>query len=181
MSQITVKVNSKHAQEAFRKAPVRMRQMVDDALWRGGEEVAREARTLAPKLFSTLTNSIIVRREFPLYVRVSSGVNYARAVEEGTGPAAGRARYYPNPDSLQQYILHSPKMRGHKWAKPGSTKRGAQELDIWFRSRALAWHIYHHGTKPQPFMAPAAEAKRSRVIELVNAAVYQGVREVNAS
>jgi hypothetical protein len=180
MTGITVKVDHARAVAAFRKAPEVMHRHVDAGLSRGAQEVANEARTLAPKLFSTLTNSILASQVGPLHWRVQPGVNYARDVEEGTGPAAGRSRYYPNPEALQQYIMLSPKMRGHKWAKPGSRARGEQELNIWFRARALAWYIYAHGTKPQPYMAPAVEAKRSRVIDLVREAAARGAREVMA-
>lgn len=175
---IRVKVDDKRAIEAFQRAPETMRRHIGGGVERGALEVTRVARDKAPKLFSTLVNSINASRLDELHWQVRPGVNYAREVEEGTGPAAGRPRYYPNPDSLQQYIQYSPKMRGHKWAKAGTMKRGVQELDIWFRSRALAWYIYNHGTKAQPFMAPAAKESESRVVALIRESAHRGALEV---
>ena len=113
-----------------------------------------------------------------MHYQVVEGMNYGRAVEEGTGPAAGKQKYYPNPDSLQQYLMMTPSMRGFSWGRRGSAKRGEQELDIWFRSRALAWAIYNNGTKAHPYMAPALKSKRSRLFELVQQGVDQGIKEV---
>lgn len=160
MNGITVKVDHTRAVAAFNKAPTRLRQLVGDALWRGGLEVSREARQRAPKAFSTLTQSIIVRREAPLYVRVEPGVNYARPVEEGRRP--GRMPGAGLTDWVRQ-------------------KTGLQGKALDRTTFVIARAIGRRGIPPQPYMAPAAEAKRSRVIELVRASVAQGVREVNAA
>lgn len=177
---ISIKVDDKLARAAMQRTPGVVERHMELGLERGADEVAREARSNASKrdLFGTLRNSIHVEHPGLLRYVVATATNYAKAVEEGTGPAVGNKRYYPNPDSLQQYLMQSPKMRGHKWARKDSAKRGGQELDIWFRSRALAWYIYNHGTKPQPFMAPAAAEKEDRVRQLVRASVMDGVREV---
>ena len=175
---ISLRITDAKARAAYRRAPEVMRRHASQGLGRGAEEVAREARSLAPKLFSTLVNSIGVERLDDLHYVVSPKVGYARAVEEGTGPAAGRPRYYPNPDSLQQYIQASPRMRGYAWARTGSRRRGEQHLEVWFRSRAMAWAIYQRGTKAQPYMAPARAKKESRVVELMRQSVAAGVREV---
>lgn len=194
---ITVSVSNRAAQ-ALRDAPATMERHIDPKLSRGAEEVAREAKRLAPKLYSTLASSIRAERVGQMNYRVSTGMNYARAAEEGTGPAAGKARYYPNPESLMQFLMMTPSWRGRiarvgiansggwatsfnakgTWAKLGSKRRGTQELELWLRSRAMAWAIYMKGTKAQPYMKPAAEAKTSRLIELVRQGVVGGLREV---
>ncbi|SCX40416.1 hypothetical protein [Nitrosospira sp. Nsp1] len=178
---IQFKVSSKEAQAAFALAPEAMERNLEVFLSRGAQDVARDARSRAPKLFSTLTNSIMAARVGPLHWRVSPSVNYAVYAEEGTGPAAGQARYYPNPDSLLQYLRLAPSYRRFKLGPRDSRKRGEQELDLWFRARQMAWAIYTKGTKAQPFMRPAANAMQSRVFALLNEGVDAGLREVFAA
>lgn len=76
--------------EAAKRDPQTLGRFIIGGLDRASQEVAREMRSAAPKAFSTLTNSIRVIREDRFVRRIAPGVNYARAVEEGTGPAAGR-------------------------------------------------------------------------------------------
>lgn len=198
MTNITVTIHDEAARKAVGNARSAIEFAVSQQLARGADEVAREAKRLAPKLYSTLASSIRAERVGALHYRVSTGMNYARAAEEGTGPAAGKARYYPNPESLMQYLRMSPSARGRlgrimgptrdgwnsafsgdgKWGRKGSKRRGGQELELWFRSRAMAWAIYNKGTKAQPYMAPALEAKRSRLFDLVQQGVADGVRGV---
>jgi hypothetical protein len=177
---IAIAVDDKLVRAALRRAPEVMERHIGDGLERGADELARAARDKAPKLWSTLTHSIMASREGKLHFLVRAGINYARAVEEGTGPAAGRARYYPNPASLEQYLMHSPRMRGYAWAKKGSKKRAGQEASIRSRSRALARFIYEHGTRPRPFMAPALDEKDARIRQLVRLASIEGARGVFA-
>lgn len=175
---VRIEIHDEQAKAMLTQVDSRVRQAVHDAIWRGAEELARVAKRNAPTLFATLNSSIRAEQVGELHFRVATGVNYARAVEEGTGPAAGKKKYYPNPIALQQYLMQSPRMRGHKWAKAGSRKRGEQELDIWFRSRALAWYIYQHGTKPQPYMQPAFESQKDRIIANVQAAARRAAQAV---
>lgn len=170
---IHILIDDARVMAALNGAPETMRSAMDVALARGAEEMARAAREAAPKSLSTLANSIRVDRVGDLHYEIAPGVNYARAVEEGTGPAAGRPKYYPNPDGLKQYIETTPRARGFEWAKRGSGKREAQRYDIWHRSRAMAWWIYQHGTRAQPYMRPAFDATRERVRDLVVTSMRQ--------
>ncbi|MBL8235406.1 MAG: hypothetical protein JNL98_43325 [Bryobacterales bacterium] len=43
----------------------------------------------------------------------------------------------------------------------------------------IARAIQRQGIKPQPFMAPAFEAKKGRVVELANEAMRRAVAEIN--
>jgi HK97 gp10 family phage protein len=164
---VRIVIDDARVMAALKGAPEAMHSAMDAALARGAEEMARAAREAAPKSQSTLTNSIRADRVAALHYEIAPGVNYARAVEEGTGPAAGRPKYYPNPDALQQYVMTNPRARGFDLAKKGSGKREQQRYDVWHRSRAFAWWIYQHGTKAQPFMRPAFDATRERVRDLV--------------
>lgn len=157
---IKVKVSEARAQEAFKRAPVRMRQLVSDALWRGALEVTRDARDRAPKAFSTLTQSIRPEKINDLHWRAAPGVNYARPVEEGRMPM----RRMPGAGLME-------------WVK---LKTGLQGKALDRATFAIARAIGRRGIDPQPYMKPAAEAKESRVVDLVRAAVARGADEVMA-
>jgi hypothetical protein len=147
---------------------------------RGAAEVAITAKTLAPKFQSGLVNSILSERIGEMHFVVSQGVNYGRAVEEGTGPAVGRPKYYPNVDNLYAVLQASPSSRRFAWAAKSSPKREGQRLELWFRARAWAWFIYQHGTKAQPHMRPALEQNRSVLMGLVSEGAANGIREMFA-
>lgn len=178
---IELRYDDKPAREALAKAPDVVRRMLGGAIEHGARELAQEARANVAKRngFGHLLNSINVNMLGPLHGEVRAAELYARMVEEGTGPAAGKPKYYPNPDRLKDWLTLNPRYRGHAWAKPGSTKRGNQALDIWLRSRAWAWGIYQKGTKAYPFMAPAFDAKKGRVVELANEAMRRAVADIN--
>lgn len=66
---------------------------------------------------------------------------HGRYIEEGTGPAAGHAKYMPPPGALRQWVsrkfgIHDPE--------------AVAEVE-----RAVRWKIYMKGTEAQPFMRPA--------------------------
>jgi len=169
---------------AFDRAPEVMLRNLAQGAEQGADVVAVAARRGVKRdIFGTLRNSIHAARLQGLPAgtvgsEARPAVHYAPYVEHGTGPAAGRPRYYPNPESLLQHLTHSRGMRGFKWAgRAGSVARSTQEYDLWWRSRAWAWSIYMKGTKPSPFMGPAVERSRPRVLRLLRAAATNGVRE----
>ena len=104
MTSIAIDIYNRRVDEALRRLPGVIETRVDLALDRGSQEFVREARSRAPKARSALVNSILSRRLGEMHYEVSTGVNYARAVEEGTGPAVGKASYMPNPLLLQDYV-----------------------------------------------------------------------------
>jgi HK97 gp10 family phage protein len=150
---------------AMAQYPQLLRQNVAAMLDRGALEVSREARRLAPKAFTTLTNSIRPQVTGEFERTVAPGVAYADYVERGTGPAVGKARYMPNPVSLYAYVKLRARIR--ITARKGTPQRRDQLTEIRDRAWALARYIYAHGTKPHPFMAPAAKAMESRVAQLL--------------
>jgi hypothetical protein len=182
MNTIEFRVDSDQAQWAFRRAPEVMKAQMVFGTLRGAEEVARLAKEKAPKVFSSLVNSIRAEMLTGLGADVvgseaKTGVASAAYVEEGTGPAAGRPRYYPNPDSLLDYLTNTPASRGFKWARAGSAKRELQRMDLWHRSRAMAMAIYQKGTKPHPFMGPASKEGEPRVRAILVEYAGRGIRE----
>lgn len=173
MLQIDVNISAFGVVEAFRRAPEIMHRIVGEGVWRGAEEVAREARRNAPSVFGTLANSIKAEKVSDLHWHTAPGVNYGAAVEEGTKPG-----YTPNLLNLRMYIQASMiRTKGFRWGKAGGAKRQGQEDDIAERTDALSWYIRAHGTKAQPYMKPAADTKQSRVIDLIREATHRGVKE----
>lgn len=164
--------------DVLEKFPSLLRSNVIAALDRGAGEVAVEAMRLAPKAFTTLSSSMKVH-SIGEYIRgVAPGVNYAEYVERGSGPAVGKARYMPDPDTLKEYVKRVSNLQ--RTGKKGSPKRARQEQVIHDRAWALARYIYWHGTKPHPFMAPAAQNKDSRLKQLLAQSVASSAAGVVA-
>lgn len=174
---ISISIRSDLAVAAFQRAPEVMVRHVDGALGRGAGEIAEEAKRRAPKSLSQLTNSIISAKVDDLTYEVRAGTLHAAYVEQGTGPAAGRPKYYPDPDNLIVYLMTHPKARRFDW-KRSERGRLEQEMSLVRRAQAFAWWIYQHGTKAQPYMAPAVEMKRGAVEVYVRQAVDRGINEV---
>lgn len=178
---VDVRVDDAGARAALSRAPEMVERALEAALQRsaGMMRQAAQEKLDGTQGFGTLRNSLLERRIEPLHWRVATGTNYARSVEEGTGPAAGKKKYYPNPDSLRDWLMTNPRYRGHSWARAGSEKRGNQELDIWLRSRAWAWGIYQKGTKAHPYMTPAFEENKAAAQAMASAAVRKAVAAIN--
>lgn len=123
--------------------------------------------------YSNLINSILEKREGDYSRLVSTRARYARMVEEGTGPAAGRARYFPDPGGLLGYVKQRS---GITWAKAGSRKRASQADEVNQRAWALARFINVHGTQPHPFAAPTATEMAPRVQALLAQGAAAGVQ-----
>jgi hypothetical protein len=179
---ITYTIDDKNARAALARFRPAMERNIEQFMDRAAIEVSDEMKGEASEhdVFGTLKESIKVRQFAPLSRFIGPTVNYARAAEEGTGPAAGKARYYPNPDNLLQFLTQSPAARGFTWAKKYSAKRGNQELELWFRARALAWAIYQKGTEAHPIVAPTAAKMQNRVLDLMRYGVDAGVKEAMA-
>lgn len=166
-------INDRALLLALKQAPEHMQPILDRGIGRAGEEVAREARQRAPKAFSLLVNSIRSNRPRPLLREVGAHVDYDAAVQEGTGPAAGKRRYFPDPKRLETYIA----LRGGvRLARRGSKKRARQEDEIRYRAGALARFISIHGTRPQPYLASTMQAMAPRVEQLFRHAAAEGLR-----
>ena len=81
-----------------------------------------------------------VRRDggSPIEVLVGPTAEHTEYVHDGTGPAAGNDRYMPPEGVLRDWIVE----RGFA--------SGLGSLDE--REDLLRWHIYQHGTQPNPFL-----------------------------
>ena len=177
-----IRIDDKLVIAALQRAPEVIERHAEQGLERGADEVARVAReNAAPRdWLGTLKQSIHVEHPGPLHYAVATGTNYARAVEEGTGPAAGKAPYFPDWTALIPYVKSKATRGGERLKRAGSNARFFQEREFENRAFQLARYISHHGTKPAPYMKPAKEATESRVRQLVRKAVFDGAREVFA-
>lgn len=178
--QTTVRVDDKLAIAALQRAPDIVLRHLDAGLGRGAEELARTARDNAAKrdFLGMLKQSIHVEHPAPLHYVVAASANYARAVEEGTGPAAGRAPYFPNVAALIPYVRSKALRGGEKLQRARTPGRARQESGFESRAFGLARFIHAHGTKPAPYMAPALTEKVSRIHQLARHAALAGAREV---
>ena len=157
---IELRYDDAAARSALTAAPEVVRRLLDQAIERGAQELAREARAQAPKAFSNLTNSIRALREGELHWAVAPGVNYAPFVEGGRMPMRRR----PPKGSLLAWIKFKLRV----------SEAAAGRLEY-----VIARAIQRQGIKPQPYMQPAYEAKRGRVVELANTAMRQAVARIN--
>jgi hypothetical protein len=161
---IEIRVNDKLAQAAIRRMPGAVERHIDSALWRAAGEISRTAKGKAPKAFSTLTNSIRESRVDELHYRVSTGVNYARPMEEGLeGPLA---RQPGTANGLIEWI----KLK----LRPASDKEAERIAFLVARS------MRRNGIKAHAYMRPAAEEHAGRVRQFVRLAVAGGIGEAFA-
>ena len=183
MSDVRIVIDADQAAAAWRSITSGDLRNAARGTERAAHVIARAAKGKVSKVQSTLANSINVEQiaglaEAEVGHQAAPGVAYAPYVEEGTGPAAGRPRYYPNPDALLDFISGNNTSRGFKWAPTGDFVRTTQKLELFNRARAMAWSIYMKGTKPAPFMGPATAEHTDAAFRYVRIAVEQGIAEV---
>lgn len=158
MNETTIVIDDHRFGEAMRRAPGRITERVEQALMCGAQEVARAAQGRVPKAFSRLWTSIIAQRIGDLHYRVSTGTNYARAVEEGRKPG----KMPGTSNGLMEWVKQKTSLQGT-----------ALERATFLIARGIA----RKGIKAQPYMAPAVTENRSRVVDLVRAATTKGIEE----
>lgn len=156
---VTFTVDDKEVRRAFRAAPSVMIKHIERQQARGGHELAREMKIRAPKAFSTLANSIHSARAGELHYVVAPGVKYAPFVEGGSRPGGA-----PSLGAMIRWLR----------VKRISSARYPEERDL---ARAIIHKIRQRGTPAQPFAEPAADAKASRLIALMEQGVASGLRE----
>jgi hypothetical protein len=155
MMKIAINIQNRRVNEALAKMPGLIESKVDAVLSRGANDFATEAMaalTASRSVARTkLLQSVLARRIMLMHFEVTAGANYARMVEEGTGPAAGKKSYMPNPVFLRDYVKQRARISFA--AKKGTPARRTAMDEVRDRAFALAVHIRKYGTKPHPFMA----------------------------
>lgn len=148
--------------EAFTKAPRLLVTHLDLAIDRSVRAMARDARKGAAKAFSTLTQSIGSRLPSPLTGEFFAGVDYARAVEEGTDSGG-----YPPRQTLLDWI------RVHR-IEPRDPDMDEEDL-----AYVIGRFIAIRGTPAQPYMAPAFEGNKRRAERGVSRAIDETLRRMS--
>lgn len=126
--------------------PAEAQVLLKNAVNKAALQVQTKARRNCPVDTGRLRSSIAMRIfEDGLAATVGSDLKYALWIEYGTGPAAGRPRYFPPPGALLE------------WMKRHGIDPGAEY--------AIARKIYENGTKPRPFLIPAYEEVRPSFLD----------------
>lgn len=96
-----------------------------------------------------------------LTAEIGSTQKTAVWIEQGTGPAAGHAKYFPPPDALLPWM-----------SRHGITpKKGETQMGIaWMIARS----IYNKGTKPSPFLGPAFDEYAPQFVEAAKLELGKG-------
>lgn len=131
-----------------------------DELARLAQEAARFMRQRAPKWRTTLTNSIHAEQVSEVEWLVRPGVDYARAVEEGSRPGKGLPRWSDPEAADIKAWLTSKAFAGRRRARRNSMAAVRENLELRDRYQGLAWHVRHHGIRPHPYVRPTAEMMR---------------------
>lgn len=154
-------IDSAGLARAMANGPRTLERHLKPAIFRATLDITNAARRGAAKASSTLTNAILGTMTGPLEGQVKAGTDYARAVEEGTGP--GRM---PPVRSLQDWI----RVKG---IKPNDPTMDPEDLAF-----VMARSIAIKGTPAQPYMAPALDSQRARAEQRIEAAIDAALREI---
>jgi len=161
MAGLTLTIDSAKAAGALAQSPEILEKHLGRAISRIVGEIARDARRKAPKAFSTLTNSIRPQIIRPLEGVVAPGVDYARIVEEGTGPGG-----FPPERTLLDWI----RKRRIEPRDPDMDQQGLAYV--------IARSIAQRGTPAQPYLAPALKDNERKAARRVDAAIDAALAEI---
>jgi len=147
-------------ERGMRDAPGIMMRHLRAGLRNAADKTAREAELVAPKAFSTLTDSIHAERSGAEGYKVSPDVAYADDVEYGREPGT-----FPS----VQHILDWVRIKHIIPHKPDMSER-----DLAYQ---IAHGIFLHGTKPHPFAQPTHERMQPRIHDILRQSALDGLRE----
>lgn len=150
----TIEIDASWIESALERLVPEMDRQLRTAMDVATQEVANEAKQRAPKDTSRLANSI---QAMPVEGSFSGG-----SLEGGvtaTAPYALHVEYGTLP-----HEIFPRRKKALRWPARGGR-------DGW----AFAKRVMHPGTSPQPYMAPAWEAKKARVIETFRKAVQLAI------
>jgi len=164
---------------------------VDSVLDANAEAIALEAKERAPKNFGNLANSISADISKPLEKRITANSNYAAFMEFGTGKYAAaevgklsamwqqyaatfKGQKGGSAEEMYNNILKWVHYKRIKWESAAKFKSGKKQgQSKMLTDEQTAWFIYHYilfnGVRAHPFMVPAYEHYRPKIIEQVEA------------
>ncbi len=139
------------------------------------QKIANRMKSEAPKFQSVLTNSIHVETPAPNERFVAPRVDYAQAVHDGMKPGKGLPRFFdPEAEDIVKWL--ESKVSTVRRARLGSKRFTAQELELRDRYFGLSWHVRHHGTKGNPFVARTHEQVAASVALALKDAALRGLQ-----
>ena len=167
MTTLALTVDTERLQQAMARAPVRLVSELNRAIGRIVLEMARAAKRKAPKATSLLTNAIGGLQVSPIEGLVFAGVDYASAVEQGTGiygPQGAASGRMPPTANILDWIKV-------KRIQPDDPHMSPRDLAF-----VIARSIARKGTPAQPFMAPAFKENSARAERRIEAAIERALK-----
>lgn len=146
MSEVTRKVGNDEIERRLRRGL-----MTGISAW--ARLVAQRAKVKAPVVSGRLARSVhegdpVQVDDFVYRIDVGTNVEYARAVEEGSG------LYSIHPERRQKYLIE-PRYRKALAFDVGAGGPGVSGASGQSR-QVIVKRVWHPGVKPRPFLVPAA-------------------------
>jgi hypothetical protein len=149
--------------------------------------IEREAKRLAPGNFGKLRQSIKHNIGEPLMKSVYSDLHYAPYVEFGTGKKVfklknggtvdskyrayaaqfkgkGKGDYY---DFLQAILLWVQRKKLAQRTNATTGRRSTSQKDLLRTAETVAWNILKNGVPAQPFLIPAYEEEKPKLLKRI--------------
>lgn len=151
--------NTRQIAFALREHGQDVEKAVGDELAVVAQLAVRKMQQLVPKAQSTLWKSIDLRKVDASTYDIRPTVNYGEFVEFGVKPGGkGLPRFFDPASGNIVAWLRTKAFSGQHKGRMGSRALQSQQTELRDRYEGLAWHIRHFGVKPQPFVAPTADA-----------------------
>jgi len=164
----------KEVEDALKNLDVSLKKDVSDEINASALKIQSDAKKLAPVNFGQLRNGIKLEKNSDLTFTVNSSASYSPYIEFGTG---GKVSV---PADFQAYA------QTFKGGKGGKFKDMVEALTLWVKRKGIgngknekglayiiALNILRKGIRPQPFLIPAYEQEKPKLIkrlkELLNA------------
>ncbi len=147
----------------FNSLPDEVKQAVDDELTATAEQIASDARTLAPVDLGKLhgTDDIKLTRNEPLLKQVSALADYAAYVEFGTG---SKVSFWPIPIDLPEYAIQFK----------GQGKTGKHPIKIGGKWVMVPYQL---NLPAQPFFFPAYAAATKDLVQRLKAIIEETAKK----
>ena len=142
---------------------------VSDEINASALKIENQAKRLAPVNFGQLRNSIALTKAGELTYSVAANASYSAYVEFGTGPQVNV------PADFKSYAQQ------FKGKSGGSFKDMVEALTLWVKAKGIgngknqkglayiiALSILRKGLRPQPFLIPAYEQEKPKLIQNIN-------------
>lgn len=154
------------------EAPDKIRKTISSVMKQGADQIAREAKKLAPGNSGNLARLIVAGKDDDLNYNIVSGADYSAFVEFGTRQKA------VIPPGLEDFAAQ---FKGDGEASNGLNAKDA--IFAWCKDKGidetLWWSIFIsimvNGTAPQPFFFPAADNIEPEIISDVQKAMENAI------